>query len=89
MVGIGIPKNEDGSCWPACGWPEDILFFAANPSVAKKSPDVIKLLENMKLSNAQQAPMIFDVDVNKMSPEEAVRKWMASNEDMWKSWIPK
>lgn len=89
LVGIGIPKNEDGSCWPACGWPEDILFFAANPSVAKKSPDVIKLLENMKLSNAQQAPMIFDVDVNKMSPEEAVRKWMASNEDMWKSWIPK
>jgi len=28
------------------------------------------------------------VDVSKMSPEEAVRKWMASNESIWRAWLP-
>jgi glycine betaine/proline transport system substrate-binding protein len=88
LVGIGIPKNEDGSCWPTCGWPEDVTFQSANPDFANKHPDVIQMLKNMKLSNAQQAPMIFDVDVNKMPVEDAVRKWMASNEDTWRPWLP-
>jgi len=88
LVGIGIPKNEDGSCWPTCGWPEDVTFQSANPDFANKHPDVIQMIKNMKLSNAQQAPMIFDVDVNKMAVEDAVRKWMASNEDTWRPWLP-
>lgn len=88
LVGIGIPKNEDGSCWPTCGWPEDVTFQSANPDFANKHPDVIQMLKNMKLSNAQQAPMIFDVDVEKMTVEDAVRKWMASNEDTWRPWLP-
>ena len=88
LVGIGIPKNEDGSCWPACGWPKDVTFQAANPDFAKKHPDVITMLKNMKLSNAQQAPMIFDVDGEKMTVEDAVRKWMDANPDVWRSWLP-
>ena len=88
LVGIGIPKNEDGNCWPTCGWPQDVTFQAANPDFAKKHPDVITMLKNMKLSNAQQAPMIFDVDVEKMTVEDAVRKWMDANPDVWRSWLP-
>ena len=88
LVGIGIPKNEDGSCWPTCGWPEDVTFQSANPDFANKHPEVIQMLKNMKLSNAQQAPMIFDVDVNKMAVEDAVRKWMAATEDTWRPWVP-
>ena len=88
LVGIGIPKNVDGSCWPTCGWPEDVTFQSANPDFANKHPEVIQMLKIMKLSNAQQAPMIFDVDVNKMPVEDAVRKWMASNEDTWRPWVP-
>ena len=53
-----------------------------------RTPDAIQLLENMKLSNGQQAPMILDVDVNGMTVEEAVEKWMSENEDVWRSWIP-
>jgi len=88
LVGIGIPKNEDGSCWPACGWPEDVTFQSSNPDFAKKHPDVITMMKNMKLSNAQQAPMIYDVDVEKMTPEESVRKWMDANPDVWRAWLP-
>ncbi|SVA76503.1 uncharacterized protein METZ01_LOCUS129357 [marine metagenome] len=32
--------------------------------------------------------MIFDVDVSKISPEEAVRKWMASNKSIRRAWLP-
>ena len=88
LVGIGIPENVDGACWPACGWPADATFYAANPEMYDRTPDAIQLLENMKLSNGQQAPMILDVDVNGMTVEESVRKWMAENEDVWRSWIP-
>ncbi|MDP6096663.1 MAG: hypothetical protein QGG67_11895 [Gammaproteobacteria bacterium] len=42
----------------------------------------------MNLSNAQQEPMIFDVDFNKMTVEDAVRKWMVSNADTWRRWVP-
>ena len=36
----------------------------------------------------QQAGMILDVDINGEDLEDAVRKWMASNEDVWRAWIP-
>ena len=69
-------------------WPADATFYAANPEMHDRTPDAIQLLENMKLSNSQQAPMILDVDVNGMTVEEAVEKWMTENEDVWRSWIP-
>jgi glycine betaine/proline transport system substrate-binding protein len=88
LVGMSLPENTDGKCWPACGWPTDNTFHMANPGLKDKAPDAYALLKNLHLTNDQQAPMIFDVDVSKMSPEEAVRKWMASNESIWRAWLP-
>ncbi len=33
--------------------------------------------------------MILLVDVEEKSIEQAVRAWMAENEDIWRAWIPK
>lgn len=88
LVSMSLPENKDGKCWPACGWATDNTFHAANPGLKDKAPDAYALLKNVHLTNDQQAPMIFDVDVDKMSPEEAVRKWMASNESIWRAWLP-
>jgi len=88
LVGMSLPENTDGKCWPGCGWPTDITFHAANPGLKDKAPDAHALLANVQLTNDQQAPMIFDVDVGEMSVEESVRKWMASNESVWRAWLP-
>ncbi len=42
----------------------------------------------MRLTNAQQAGMILDVDINGMDLDAAVRKWMAANEAIWRAWLP-
>ena len=32
--------------------------------------------------------MMADVELEDMSPEEAARKWVDNNEDIWKTWLP-
>jgi ABC-type proline/glycine betaine transport system substrate-binding protein len=88
LVGVGLPENTDGKCWPACGWATDVTFHIARKGLKEDAPDAYALLENLHMSNDQQAPMIYDVDVTGMSVEEAVRKWMASNESTWRAMLP-
>lgn len=87
LVEIGLPEYSD-EAWPATDWPADVTFNIGSVTLKERYPDVYQLIANMKLTNAQQSGMILDVDVNEMDLEAAVRKWMAANEDTWRSWIP-
>jgi ABC-type proline/glycine betaine transport system substrate-binding protein len=49
---------------------------------------VVKVLQNHRLTNAQQAVMIYEVDVNKRDVDEVVAEWMEANESVWRSWLP-
>lgn len=42
----------------------------------------------MKLTNAMQSPMIFQIDVEKRDADEVIAEWMAANESVWHAWIP-
>ena len=46
------------------------------------------MLEKHRLTNAQQAGMIYEVDVNKRDVDEVVAEWMEANETVWRSWLP-
>jgi len=87
LVEIGLPPHSD-TAWPVSDWPQDLTFHTANPTLKDRYPDVYQLIKNIKLTNEQQAGMILDIDINGMSREAAVRKWMAANESVWKAWIP-
>ena len=87
LVEIGLPKHSDES-WPATDWPNDVTFKFGSPTLKDSYADVHQLLSNMRLTNAQQAVMILDVDVNGMDLDAAVRKWMAANEAIWQAWLP-
>ncbi|MEE9208819.1 MAG: glycine betaine ABC transporter substrate-binding protein [Kiloniellales bacterium] len=87
LVEIGLPEYSDDA-WPAADWPEDITFNFGSVTLKERYPDVHQLIGNIRLTNAQQAGMILDVDVNEMDLEAAVRKWMAANEEIWRGWIP-
>ena len=87
LVEIGLPEYSDDA-WPATDWPEDITFNFGSVTLNERHPDVYQLIASIRLTNAQQAGMILDVDVNGMDLEAAVRKWMDANEETWRSWIP-
>jgi len=47
------------------------------------------LLENFRLTNEMQAPLILAVDVDGRDMDEVVGEWLANNEDTWRAWLPK
>ncbi len=88
LVKVELPAHSDDK-WPATGWAEDVTFNYANPEFAEKNPEVIELLNNFRLTNEMQAPMILEVDVDGKDMEEVVAAWLDNNEDTWKAWMPK
>ena len=53
-----------------------------------KHPDAYHVIVNQNLSNAQQAKMIYEIDVKKRDVDEVVEEWMEANEAVWRKWLP-
>lgn len=71
----GNPKN---------GW----LKKAAWSGMQKKWNCAFQALTNMNFNNAMISHAAAQVDVDKMSYEEAANAWINANSSLWKSWIP-
>lgn len=87
LVEIELPVYEE-SKWPATNWPQDVTFKYANPGMMEEHPEVVQLIRNHRLTNDQQAGMIYEVDVKKRDVEEVVDEWMQANETTWRKWMP-
>lgn len=87
LVEIELPVYEE-SKWPATNWPQDVTFKYANPGMMEEHPEVVQLIKNHRLTNDQQAGMIYEVDVKKRDVEEVVDEWMQANEAVWRKWMP-
>ncbi len=73
----------------ACDFPVEKLLNVSRLGFDKDHPEAYRFFKSMNLSNAHQQSMMYDVDVDGMKVEAAVRKWMKNNPDVWKAWIPK
>jgi len=73
---------------PEAAWPDDVTFKYANPKLMKEHPEVVEVIRKHRLTNAQQAGMIYEIDVKKRDVEEVVDEWMEANQDTWKKWLP-
>jgi len=69
-------------------WPDDITFKYANPDLMNEHPEVVQLIKNHRLTNEQQAGMIYEIDFKKRDVEEVVDEWMEANEAIWRKWVP-
>ena len=87
LVEVKLPEYDEAK-WPATNWAQDICFKVGNPKFIEDHPDVVKVLQNHRLTNAQQAVMIYEIDVNKRDVDEVVAEWMEANESVWRSWLP-
>ena len=86
LVEIGLPPHSDDA-WPVSDWPEDVTYNYGRPDLGDDHPDLLKLIENFRLSNTEQAGLILAVDIEGRDMEEVVAEWVAENESKWRPWV--
>ena len=72
----------DGSCGSPIGW----LKKAANYKFPKTHPKAYTIFSKISFSTAQIGQMAALVDIDKISHEDAAKKWLADNQDVWMPW---
>ena len=72
----------DGSCGSPIGW----LKKAANYKFPKTHPHAYMTFSRLNFTTPQIGAMAALVDIDKMSDEDAAKKWLKDNEAVWKPW---
>ena len=72
---------------PEAAWQDDVTFKYGNPDLMKEHPEAVEVIRKARLTNAQQAGMIYEIDVKKRDVEEVVNEWMQANESIWRKWL--
>ena len=78
-------RPEDGGDGK-CGSPDGYLKKAVNADWTKTHPAAAKMFKRLSFSTGQIGAMAALVDVDKMTHEDAGKKWLADNESVWKAW---
>ena len=88
---IDFPPYYDG-CRPVdggdgkCGAPDGYLKKAVNENFPKTHPNAAAMYKKLSFNTSQIGAMAALVDEDKMSHEDAAKKWLADNESVWKKW---
>jgi glycine betaine/proline transport system substrate-binding protein len=71
-----------------CGAPaKGYLKKAGSKQLGEKWPAATAMLKKVNFTNAMIASAAALVDVDGMTPEDAAKKWIATNETTWKTWV--
>ena len=86
---IDFPPYTDG-CRPVdggdgkCGSPDGYLKKAVSEKWTKTHPDAAKMFKKLAFTTGQIGAMAAYVDVDKMTHEDAGKKWLKKNKKVWK-----
>ena len=89
---IKWPKYYDG-CRPedggsgACGSPTGYLKKAASSKFANQHPDAFNVFKKISFTTKDIGKMAYYVDVEKMTHQDAAKKWLQKNKYKWEYWI--
>lgn len=72
----------------ACDYPPYLLDKIVSTKFAQNGGKAYELVKNFYWTNDDQNAVAYDIAVNKMSPEEAARKWVEANKVVWQDWMP-
>ena len=78
-------RPEDGGDGK-CGSPDGYLNKAVNADFVKTHPKAAAAFKKMSFSTGQIGALAALVDLDKMTHEDAAKKWLADNESVWKAW---
>ncbi|MBY8977512.1 ABC transporter substrate-binding protein [Rhodobacteraceae bacterium NNCM2] len=86
LVEIGLPPHSD-EAWPVSDWPEDVTYNYGRPDLAEDYPEVVKLIENFRITNDEQAGLILAIDIEGKDTADVAADWIAANEETWRPWL--
>ena len=88
---IDFPPYYDG-CRPVdggdgkCGAPDGYLKKAVNENFPKTHPAAAAMYKKLSFNTSQIGAMAALVDEDKMTHEDAAKKWLEDNKDVWEKW---
>ena len=88
---IDFPPYYDG-CRPVdggdgkCGAPDGYLKKAVNVNFPKTHPAAAAMYKKLSFNTSQIGAMAALVDEDKMTHEDAAKKWLADNKNVWEKW---
>ncbi|WP_208868273.1 ABC transporter substrate-binding protein [Microbispora triticiradicis] len=71
-----------------CDYPPYLLDKIVSVKFARNGGKAYELIKNFVWTNDDQNSVAFDMAENKMSAENAARKWVEANKIVWQDWIP-
>lgn len=72
----------------ACDYPPYVLDKVVSTKFANSGSRAYQLIKNYRLTNDQQNLIASYIAEQNMSDDEAAKKWVDANPDVWKSWLP-
>ena len=70
-----------------CGYPEDQLDKIISTKFASSGSPAVALVKNFSWTNDDQNEVALSISKDKLSPEEAAKKWVDANPDKVKAWL--
>jgi glycine betaine/proline transport system substrate-binding protein len=92
LVHVNLPAYQAGcdadAAKVACDYPPYELDKIVSKKFADAGGPAYQLIKNFQWSNDDQNLVAKYIAVDKMSPEDAAKKWAADHESVWKAWLP-
>jgi glycine betaine/proline transport system substrate-binding protein len=93
MVHVPLPAYTPGcDADPkkiACDYPPYALNKVASTKFMNSGSPAAALIKNFTWTNEDQNQVATDIALNKMTNDEAAKKWLDAHPDVWKAWLPK
>ena len=92
LVKVNLPPFKDG-CQPegsgvACDYPPYDLNKIASAKFASSGSPAAELAKKFQWTNDDQNVVARSIAVDKMTPDDAAKKWVDANPDKVKAWLP-
>ncbi|WP_217212251.1 ABC transporter substrate-binding protein [Streptomyces sp. AC550_RSS872] len=91
MTEVKLPAYKEGcDADPekvACAYPHTPLQKYLNADFAKTGGEAAALLKKFKWTTEDQNEVSLMIAEQKLSPQEAAKKWVDSHESTWKAWL--
>ncbi len=71
----------------ACDYPPYHLNKVASTKFMDSGSPAVTLIKNFTWTNADQDSVAFDIAQNKMTDDQAAKKWLDAHPDVWKAWL--
>lgn len=88
---VKLPEWTEGCDTDAsavkCGYPEDQLDKIISTKFAQSGSPAVSLVKNFSWTNDDQNEVALSISKDKLSPEDAAKKWVEANQDQVNSWL--